>query len=232
MLTACGSDKGTEVNAAAAPTGSPTSTANPTGTADPTGTASPTGTGSPTGSPSPTDTATRLTDDQAERKALVPAAKVTWDKAAGTAVGAVSGSKLVEIELTRYESGATASPAPSPGSPEWAAEVATQDGTVHMVHVDAVSGKVLRSEPDSDQSADEKRQVADQLGKAKVTSEQAVKTATGKKQGTVTAVQLDKDDSGKTIWSVDVVTEDDWNKTTYDVDAAGGKILREQVDRD
>ncbi|MDQ0840983.1 PepSY domain-containing protein [Streptomyces sp. V1I6] len=221
LLTACGSEKGSEVSAAAAaPSGSPTTTTSPTGTA------------SPTGSPSPTGTATRLTDDQAERRALVPAAKVTWDKAAGTAVGEVSGSKLVAIELTRAESGSTASPAPSPGSPEWAAEVATQDGTRHTVHIDAASGRVLRSQPDREQDAEDKQETADLLSKAELTAEQAVKTATGRKKGTVTVVELDSDDAGKVVWSVDVVTQDDWYKTTFDVDAAGGEILREEVDRD
>ncbi|MGN9793209.1 PepSY domain-containing protein [Streptomyces sp. OZ13] len=204
----------------------------PAAAPSPTGTGSPTSTASPTGSPSPTGTATRLTDDQAERRALVPAAKVTWDKAADTAVGEVSGSKLVEIELTRAEAGSTASPAPSPGGPEWAAEVATQDGTRHTIHIDADSGRVLRSQPDREQDADDKRETADLLGKAKETAEQAVKTATGRKKGTVTVVQLDSDDAGKVIWSVDVVTQDDWYKTTFDVDAASGEILRQEVDRD
>lgn len=218
LLTACGTDKGTEVSAAAAQTGSPTSTA------------------SPTGSPSPTDTATSLTDDQAERRALVPAATVTWNDAADTAVGEVSGSKLVEIELTRSENGATStpspSPSPSPGTPVWAAEVATEDGTVHIVHVDASSGEVLRSEQETDQDADDKRRIADRLAEAEVTAQQAVTTATGRTDGTVTAVQLDNDDADRLIWSVDVVTQADWNKTTFDIDATNGEILREQVDRD
>ncbi|MEV4685412.1 PepSY domain-containing protein [Streptomyces kurssanovii] len=213
----------------------PAAAPSPTGTGSPTSTTSPTGTASPTGSPSPTGTATRLTDDQAERRALVPAAKVTWDKAADTAVGEVSGSKLVEIELTRAEAGSTASPAspaPSPGGPEWAAEVATQDGTRHTVRVDAVSGRVIGSQPDPEQDAEDKQETADLLGKAKVTAQQAVKTATGRKQGTVSTVALDNDDAGKVIWSVDVVTQNDWYLTTFDVDAASGQILREEVDRD
>lgn len=227
LLTACGSDKGTEVNAAAAQAT----------------TASPTGTGSPTGSPSPTDTATRLTDDQAERRALVPAATVTWDKAVDTAVGEVSGSKLVEIELTRYQNGGTASPSPSPaspspspspspGSPVWETEVAAEDGTAHIVYVDAASGKVLGSLQEPDQDADDKRQTTDRLARAEITPEGAVQTATERTDGTVTAVQLDNDDADKLIWAVDVVTQADWNKTTFDVDATNGEILREEVDRD
>lgn len=207
----------------------------PAAAPSPTGTGSPTDTASPTGSPSPTGTATRLTDDQAERRALVPAAKVTWDKAADTAVGEVSGSKLVEIELTRAEADSTASPAspaPSPGGPEWAAEVATQDGTRHTVRIDAASGRVIRSQPDPEQDTEDKRETADLLGKAKLTAEQAAKTATDRQQGTVSAVELGSDDTGKVIWSVDVVTQNDWYMTTYDIDAAKGEVLREEVDRD
>ncbi|MBL1104298.1 PepSY domain-containing protein [Streptomyces sp. 5-8] len=51
-------------------------------------------------------------------------------------------------------------------------------------------------------------------------------------KGTVTAVELEDSDGGTPTWSVDVVTTDDWNKTTFDIDATDGKILREHVDRD
>ncbi|MFJ8074110.1 PepSY domain-containing protein [Streptomyces sp. NPDC096176] len=217
LLTACGSDKGTQVNAAGQ---TPTATPTYTSTASPTDTAS------------PTSTATRLTDDQAERQALIPATKVTWDKAATTATGEVSGSKLVQLELQRHEGGSTASPAPSPNSPEWEATVATQDGTTHTVLVDAITGDVVQSSVEPDQDADDKREVADRLGKAKWTAQQAVKAATDKKQGVVTTVELDDEDAGQLVWSVDVVTEQDWSKTTYDVDAASGKILSESVDKD
>ncbi|MET9431002.1 PepSY domain-containing protein [Streptomyces sp. NPDC003036] len=178
-----------------------------------------------------------FTQDQADRKALVPAAKIPWDKAAATAVGEVPQGKLVEIDLKRATaaspSPATPSPGtPTPGTPLWAAEVATTDGTVRTVHVDAVTGKVTRSEADPDQDADDKRELADRLRTARQVPEQAVKTATDKKKGTVTAVHLDEDAANKLIWSVDVVTTDDWYKTTFDVDATTGKILREHVDRD
>ncbi|MEU7279770.1 PepSY domain-containing protein [Streptomyces sp. NPDC045431] len=201
----------------------------------------------------------RLTQDQAERKALVPAAKVGWDKAAATAVGEVPRGKLVEIELKRATaaspspgspspgdtanpfnpSPATPSPAspspgtgPTPGAPEWVAKVAGTDGTVRTLHIDAVTGKVTRSQVERGQDADDKRELTDRLGRAERTPQQAAKTATDKRKGTVTAVQLDEDDANRLIWSVDVVTTKDWYKTTYDVDAANGRVLREHVDRD
>ncbi|WP_217254918.1 PepSY domain-containing protein [Streptomyces sp. AC602_WCS936] len=205
-----------------------------------TDTASPTGTSTGTTSPSPSPSES-MTDDQAERKALVPLAKVTWDKAADTAVKEVPDSKLVDLELKRTSAEATAStgspspsmpnPAPSQGAPEWEAKVATADGTVHRIDIDAVSGKVFRTQVE-DQDADDKQQLADLLKKATQTPEQAVKAATDKVKGTVTHVELDENDDQKAIWSVDVVSPDNWNKTTLDVDATNGKILREHVDRD
>ncbi|MFJ6946400.1 PepSY domain-containing protein [Streptomyces wuyuanensis] len=204
LVTGCGSDGGTKGPAAVA---------------------------SPAASPNPTGTGGRLTDDQAQRMALVQAVKVPWDKAAATATGAVAGSELIAIELRRYKGGATASPAPSPGSPEWAAEVAGQNGTVHRVLVDGVSGSVLRNQAETDQDADDMRELTDRLAKAQVTPEQAVKTATGRKQGTVTEVHLGSEDN-TLVWSVDVVNEQDWSKTAFDIDAASGEVLREQVDKD
>ncbi|MCS0634450.1 PepSY domain-containing protein [Streptomyces sp. LP05-1] len=221
LLSACGTDGGdSDQVRAAAPTPSMSSHHSPSEGAS----ASPgTSSASPGGG---------MTEDQADRKALVPAAKVTWDKAAATAVGEVPQGKLTDIELTRYEGGASASPAPSPGTPEWAAKVAAPDGTLHRVRVNAVDGKVIESRAESDQDADDKKQVTDWLGKAKWTPQQAAKAATDRKQGTVTAIELDDKDDRTVVWKVDVVTTNDWNKTSYDVNASDGAIVREHVDTD
>ncbi|MFJ8545752.1 PepSY domain-containing protein [Streptomyces sp. NPDC093586] len=204
-------------------------------------------TGSPSGSASVSESASSsaspsMNEDEAERKALVPMAKVTWDKAADTAVKEVSGSKLIDLELKKTSSEATSAtgspmpstpnPAPSQGAPEWEAKVAASDGTVHRIDIDAVSGKVFRTEVESDQDSDDKKKITDRLGKATQTPQQAVKAATGKAKGTVTGVELDENDNQQVMWSVDVVSTDNWNKTTVDVDATNGKILRQHVDSD
>ncbi|MBC2875637.1 PepSY domain-containing protein [Streptomyces sp. TYQ1024] len=170
-----------------------------------------------------------MTSDQAERKALVPAVKTNWEQAARAATGGVAGSRLLAVELKR---------APD-GGPEWHTEVATADGTAHSVVVDGVTGKVKKSSADADQDSDDKRERADHLKAARVTPQDAAATATdGKKKGTVTTLELETSDEKKTggskklIWKVDVVTPDDWNKTTYDIDATDRAVLREHVDRD
>ncbi|GAA2195678.1 PepSY domain-containing protein [Streptomyces bangladeshensis] len=174
----------------------------------------------PTPRPTPSPTAS-LTEDQAERKALIPKAKVGYDKALSAAVAAVPRSKPVSIELKG-----------PPDSPRWETEVATADGTAHTVRVDAVTGKAGQEQAKPNQDPDDKRELADRLEKATVTPQQAAQTATDKTKGTVSAVELDDSDGGTPKWSVDVVTTDDWNKTTYDIDASDRKILREHVDHD
>ncbi|CAM5237583.1 PepSY domain-containing protein [Streptomyces fumanus] len=232
LLTACGNAETTRADVvAAAPTSPSASGQSASGSA----TASPS-------SSSPSASESSMTEDQADRKALVPQAKVTWDKAADTAVKEVPKGKLTELELRRVSgespsasgsaSPSTPNPAPSSGAPEWAAKVAAPDGTVHDIDIDAVTGKVFRSQLAADQDADDKSEIADRLDKAKQTPQQAVKTATGKTKGTVTSVELDENDDKRLVWSVDVVDTGNWNKTTYDIDAVKGDVVREHTDRD
>lgn len=211
LLTACGDDNDP------AQTGSAPDNARASTSPSDSGS----GSDSASGSMSPSASAGELTGDQAERKALVPKAKVGYDKAMDTAVKAVSGSKPVSIELK--------GPA---DKPSWEAEVAADDGTKSTVRVDAVTGKAGAARTDSDQDTDDKKELAGLLSKAKVTPQQAAGTATGRTKGTVTSVELDDTDQGAAVWSVDVVNTGDWNKTTYDIDAADLKVLREHVDRD
>ncbi|UNO38853.1 PepSY domain-containing protein [Streptomyces sp. MST-110588] len=210
LLAGCGDDdKGS---------GGPSASASTPGGAAPGPTSA-----APSGSAGPSHDR-NLTEDQAERKALVPTAKVGYEQAADAALKGVSGGRLTAIELKGGANG---------GGPQWHTEVATQDGTVHEGRVDAVSGKVTESRVAPDQDGDDKRKLADRLAKAKITPQQAAGTATGKKKGTVTSVKLDDNDRGAIVWSVDVVTTNDWNKTTFDVDAADkDKVLREHTDRD
>ncbi|MFG2606484.1 PepSY domain-containing protein [Streptomyces sp. NPDC048514] len=176
---------------------------------------------SPASSTSASASGGTLTEDQAQRKALLAKVKVGYDKALSAATAAVPKSKPVGIELK--------GPADSPG---WEAAVATADGTVHHLRVDAVTGKAAQGQVEQGQDSDDKRELADRLSKATVTVQQAVQTATGNTKGTVTAVELGDTDSGAPKWSVDVVTAQDWNKTTFDIDGTNRKIIRLHVDQD
>ncbi len=163
-----------------------------------------------------------LTQDQRERAGLIPADKTGYRKAASIAVHEVAGGTLTKSELKRDNN----------GKPVWRNTVAAKDGTKNEVDVDAANGKVARSRIDPDQDSDDKREVLHQLAEAKISSQKAVDAVTGRTKGTVTSVELDDTDNGTTIRSVDLVTTNDWNKTTYDVNATNGKVLRKHVDRD
>ncbi|MFJ8768174.1 PepSY domain-containing protein [Streptomyces clavifer] len=215
-----------------------------------------------TSSGSPSSTA-QLTEAQTRRKDFLSTVKVTFDKAATTAVGEVSGGKLTEIDLEGLDDEDNASPSASPSEsaggdgsaspspygtpspsgsasgspspsgsstgPKWIAEVVEKDGTAHTVTIDAVSGDVIDSVPDEDQTDADKQQLADWLTKATQTPQQAAKVATDKKKGTVTSVDLDENDTQTLVWEVDVVTED-WNRTAFEVNAENGKITAEETD--
>lgn len=252
LLTGCGQDSGD------------TSTGTATSEA---ARAVPERTTTPSNSTSASATAA-LTEDQKERKALLGSTKITYDKALTTAEGAVSGGKVVDLDLkgpgksdddTDDESAspsasaspgsaspsgsASASPtstgaspsgasaSPSAGGPEWVATVAAKDGTEHIVRIDAVSGKVVKSSENSDQDSEDKTTTAGQVAKAKQTPQQAAKAALAKKKGTVTSLELDENDKNVLVWSVDVVDKD-WKKTTVDVDAATGSVTGEETDND
>lgn len=223
LLTACGSSGTDRADVAAAAPTSPGATSATATSASPSASVS-------------------LSQDQTERKDLINATKVTWQKAADAAIQEVPDSRLVGLELKPTPADVTATPgtaspstpnpAPSPGAPEWEAKVATEDGTVHRVEIDAVNGKVFRSQAEQDQSADDKQEIVNRLNDATQAPDQVVKAATDKVEGTVTGLELDQDDNDQVMWSVDVVDNDTWVLTSVDVDAASGEVLREQVERD
>lgn len=241
LLTGCGQDSGDTS------TGTDTSEA---ARAVPERTTTPSNSANTSASPSAS-----MTKDQQDRKKLLDSTKITFDKAVTTAEGAVSGGKVVDLDLrgpgksdddTDRESAspsASASPtatgaspsdasaSPAATGPEWVATVAAKDGTEHTVRIDAVSGKVVKSTEDSDQDSEDKSRTADWVAKAKQTPQKAAKAAMDKKKGTVTSLELDENDKNVLVWSVDVVDKS-WNETTVDVDAATGSVTAQKTDTD
>lgn len=252
LLSGCGQDSGDTS------TGTATSEA---ARAVPERTTTPSNSASPSAS---------MTKDQQDRKKLLDSTKITYDKALTTAEGAVSGGKVVDLDLRgpgksdddtdRESASPSASASPSDNSaspsgsasaspkateaspsdasaspaatgPEWVATVAAKDGTEHIVRIDAVSGKVVKSTEDSDQDSEDKSRTAEWITKAKQTPQQAAKAAMAKKKGTVTSLELDENDKNVLVWSVDVVDKS-WNETTVDVDAATGSVTAEKTDTD
>ncbi|MFD5393767.1 PepSY domain-containing protein [Streptomyces sp. NPDC127097] len=164
-----------------------------------------------------------LSADQAQRKALIPKAKTDYQQALKAAIAAVPSSEAIAAELKG-----------TPASPYWDTVVGTTDGKAYEVRVDAVSGQAQKPQPQSD-DPDDKQQLAARLSKATVTAQQAAETATEKTKGTVTTIELGDADHGNNdtvAWTVGVVTTDDWNETTYEIDATNRKVLWMHVDQD
>ncbi|GLW17859.1 hypothetical protein Stsp01_46020 [Streptomyces sp. NBRC 13847] len=164
----------------------------------------------------PASPSSSLSAAQAQRKALVPSATVDYAQAMKAAVAAVPASEPIAAELK-----GTAT------NPYWNTSVATSDGTVSDVRVDARTGKAGQPQTESDDSGD-KQQLAARLSKATVTAQQAAQTATEKSKGTVTSVELGDSDHGSSdtpAWAVGVVSTSDWNETSYEIDATNRKVL-------
>ena len=167
----------------------------------------------------------RFSEDQRERMKLIPKTKVPYDKALAAATRAVEGTEPVKAEL---DSGRG-------GRPQWETEVATRSGVAHTVVVDGVTGKAGKPRAEDD-DGDDRKELASWLRASRVSARQAAQAVIGEKKGTVTTIELDAGDrggeKGKVFWSVDVVTPENWTKTTYDIDVTDRAVLRTHVDRD
>lgn len=172
-----------------------------------------------TASPTERESGTPLDDDAQDHKDLLAATKVSLADAARSAEAKQPDTKIVEIELDR-EGG---------GTPRWEVTLAEDDGTAHVVHVDAASGKAAAPRDSDDNDTDDRTDRATLLGDSKVDAEAAVRAATDRSSGTPVHADLDMD-GGDPVWQVDVVAKDTYRETTLDVSASDGKVLREDTD--
>jgi uncharacterized membrane protein YkoI len=77
---------------------------------------------------------------------------------------------------------------------------------------------------------EEEAKVTDLVKDAKVTIDQAIKTASDKAPGTIVEAELEKK-HGKTVWEVEVVGADG-NVTEVHIDAASGEVIDTEMKKD
>ena len=79
-------------------------------------------------------------------------------------------------------------------------------------------------------SDDKEGNIADLVKEAKVTAEQAIKTAMEKVPGTVVEAELEKK-HGKTVWEVEILGADG-KVTEVHIDAASGTVIDTEAKKD
>ncbi|MFF9687765.1 PepSY domain-containing protein [Streptomyces sp. NPDC014623] len=247
LVTGCGQDSGdrTAAETSEAAKVLPDQTTSPSG--------------SVSGSPSGT---AQLTEDQTERKELLSTVKVTFDKAATTAVGEVSGGKLTDLDLEGLDDedddDATGSPSPtgsptgaspspeatgSPsgtGSPSPSGSAGSPKWVAEVVEKDGTAHRVTIDAMSGD--------VIDFAPEAGQSDADKQELAARIAKATQTPQQAAKTAMGRQKgWVTSIALDENdsqvlvwkvdvvskgWNKTTFDVDAVKGTITDEQIDED
>ncbi|MFC7815385.1 PepSY domain-containing protein [Streptomyces sp. NPDC057367] len=149
------------------------------------------------------------------RPEVLPQVEAPYDRAVREALDEVSGSRLLSLALR----GATEP------EPVWYTRVAGRDGTVHVVRVGAVHGRLLGSSVPGGQTAADKERVAALADSAEVLPEVAVEQVKSPDFGKVSGIRLEKDRRDRTVWSVEVTTVRRDHAQTYLVDAVTKEIL-------
>ena len=160
------------------------------------------------------------TQNQAE---LAKQAKITEEQATKIALEKVPGT-VNEVELEDEN-----------GTIVYGIEVVSTDGTQQDVKVDAQTGKIVKVEADDEENGKENdeeendTQTQAELAKqAKITEEEATKTALEKVPGTVNQVELE-DENGTIVYGIEVVSTDGTQQDVK-VDAQTGKIVKVEAD--
>ncbi|MFC7882029.1 PepSY domain-containing protein [Streptomyces sp. NPDC057376] len=149
------------------------------------------------------------------RPEVLPQVEAPYDRAVREALDEVSGSQLLSVALR----GATEP------EPVWYTRVAGRDGTVHVVRVGAVHGRLLGAAVPGGQTAADKERVAALADSAEVLPEEAVEQVKSPDFGKVSGVRLEQDRQARTVWSVEVTTVRRDHTQTYLVDAVTKKVL-------
>ncbi|TQJ91274.1 PepSY domain-containing protein [Streptomyces sp. SLBN-31] len=154
------------------------------------------------------------------RPEVLQQVQVRYDRAVRKALDEVPDSRLLSVGLRRV----------SAPEPVWLTRVATRDGTVHVVRVDATLGRLLSTSDKTGQSAQGRKSTAALASSAKLLPEEAVdkvaSTATKDPHfGKVTDVALEKGQDDRTVWSVTVATVQSAPTITYQVDAVTAEVV-------
>ncbi|MGW2918688.1 PepSY domain-containing protein [Streptomyces angustmyceticus] len=153
-----------------------------------------------------------LPDNATDRREAA-AAKVTAPDAAAAALKAVPGT-VTGLDLDADRPGLV-----------WDADVLGKDGKWHEITLDAGNARVLNQHVDQDEDDDAQERAA--ARNARTDAAAAARSAAP--HGTVTSVDLDDDDHGKTVWEVETTT-DNGKEHTFLVDPQSGKLTAAPAD--
>ncbi|OEU94805.1 PepSY domain-containing protein [Streptomyces oceani] len=148
-------------------------------------------------------------DETEEHEEVLPMVEVPYSTAIRQSLAEVPNSHLVSLGLGEDQD----------GEPVWHAEVLAEDGTRHLVRVDASRVRVHGTETLERDGAG-----ASPRERAKILPEEAAREVTEPDFGKVTAIELRRRDH-RVVWTVDVTTIKDDHVRAYDVDARTGKVL-------
>ncbi|MFF6998899.1 hypothetical protein ACFY93_28650 [Streptomyces sp. NPDC008313] len=151
---------------------------------------------------------------------VYPQVEFRYDQAIRRSLAEVPGSRLLDTVLRD----------PRSAEPVWRSEVATPDGTVHAVRVDASGGRLKDTQVPPGQDGARRADVTARLAGAKILPEDAAREVTRPEYGKVTDVALREDRAagGRTFWYVTVTErprgQEDVDSAVYKVDAATGDV--------
>lgn len=155
-------------------------------------------------------------DDVVEAEGLRKSAEISGDQAEERALDEVSGD-VVGAGLDDEN-----------GVPVYQVDILANDGSLHEVDVDAVSGGVLSHTTEDQEDAAEARSLEERVT---VSGEDAERSALGRFPGEVQETELD-DEAGTAVYTVEILG-DDGSLHEATVDAESGDVIgSETEDRD
>ncbi|WP_431990829.1 PepSY domain-containing protein [Streptomyces albogriseolus] len=162
----------------------------------------------------------------ASRPEVLGQVEFSFDRAVREALDEVPRSKLFSVEVRQV----------SGPDPVWRTEVATDDGTLHVVRIDASLGRLLDTFEPPEQPPARKARTAAQVKAAKVLPEEAAEKADATAvenphYGKVTALRLTRGKEDEPVWSVAVMTIRPEHTHIYQVDAVTGDVIDRRTTR-